>query len=182
MAYASLWLPWQDDLLKERLTSIYDFFLTYPPDWNRRRTILIGLRGERCSKCGITHGLHVHHVKRLSFGGSNELSNLVLLCERCHSEEHGGRDFSGDFEHEETGFSRRSAQIRAAIDGGKRIEFLYRKPDEERFKKRVVRPVKLERISHQHASGFTLCVVGYCELRKAERKFALARMKRLRVI
>ena len=96
--------------------------------------------------------------------------------------EHGGRDLSGTFVQRDTAFSKRVAEIQLAVDRGARIEFLYRKPGEDHFEKRTIRPVGLESVSHKHDSGFTLCVAGYCELRKSERKFALARMKRLRII
>ncbi|MBN8411128.1 HNH endonuclease [Halomonas litopenaei] len=82
---------------REALSSIYDYFLSYPPDWDERRQVLIDINGRACSHCGTRSNLHVHHVKPLSKGGSNELSNLIILCEKCHSGVHGGRDFSGKF-------------------------------------------------------------------------------------
>lgn len=177
-----------DDLLaslsntKNTLSPIYDYFLSYPPDWDKRRESLINKKGEFCSKCGSTSHLHVHHIKPLSKGGSNELTNLTLLCEACHSAEHGGRDFSGEFSPSETAFSKRVVDIRYAVSEGKRISFGYRKPTEEGFKQRTVRPVELVSVDHYRDSGTTLCVKGYCELRKAERIFALKRMRGLKVI
>ena len=40
--------------------------------------------GLRHGVCGSTQRLEVHHVIELVRGGSNELSNLELLCTRCH--------------------------------------------------------------------------------------------------
>lgn len=34
---------------------------------------------------------HVHHIRYRSAGGSDELSNLVLLCGQCHDDEHQHR-------------------------------------------------------------------------------------------
>lgn len=41
-----------------------------------------------CQKCGSTNDLHVHHIKYRSEGGSNDISNLITLCEECHYEIH----------------------------------------------------------------------------------------------
>lgn len=167
---------------KSELTSIYDFFLSYPPDWDERRKALISIEGNYCSKCGRQTDLHVHHKKPLSEGGSNKVSNLELLCEECHLNEHGGRDSFGEFTHNETAFSKRVANIRYAIENGKRIRFGYRKPTDEGFKKRTVHPALLIDVPHHHDSESTLCVRGYCELRRAERTFALKRMRGLKII
>ena len=167
---------------KKKLSSVYDYFLSYPPDWDERRLLLINAKGNFCSNCGTTSHLHVHHVKSLSKGGSNELSNLMLLCEICHSREHGGRDFSGEFDSSETAFSKRVSDIRYAINNGKKIQFGYRKPTDKGYKKRTVHPARLENVDHHRDSGSTLCVRGYCELRKAERIFAIKRMRSLKII
>jgi len=37
----------------------------------------------------ICRGAHVHHVKKVSAGGTHELENLVLLCESCHTIQDG---------------------------------------------------------------------------------------------
>lgn len=97
-----------------RLASLYDFFLTYPPDWDERKNEVISRDGENCVECEGRRHLHLHHIKPLSKGGSNEISNLELLCEDCHSKEHGGRDFSGAFINSETAFSKRVSNVRYA--------------------------------------------------------------------
>lgn len=167
---------------RTKLSSIYDYFLSYPPDWDERRQLLIDAKGSACSNCGTASHLHVHHVKPLSKGGGNELSNLIMLCENCHSEAHGGRDFSGEFKSSETAFSKRVSDIRYAINNGKRIQFSYKKPTDKSYKQRTIRPAKLENVDHHRDTSATLCVRGYCELRKAERIFALKRMRGLRLI
>jgi len=87
--------------------SIYDYFLTYPPDWDERRRQVEERDGNQCSKCPNRIHLHLHHIKPLSIGGSNKISNLELLCRDCHSELHGGSDFTGEFTQTETAFSKR---------------------------------------------------------------------------
>lgn len=43
------------------------------------------LRDQRhCQVCGKEHSGQVHHVIPRSKGGTNDLSNLMTLCGRCH--------------------------------------------------------------------------------------------------
>ena len=75
---------------QSQLDRLYDFWLTYPPDWEERvRAVRSGRRN--CEKCGYPRGpRHVHHKTPISEGGSHKRENLLLLCERCHSRLHGG--------------------------------------------------------------------------------------------
>jgi len=168
--------------LRNDLSSLYDYFLTYPPDWEERKKQVIERDGERCNECLERGHLHLDHIEPLSKGGSNKLINLQLLCENCHSKKHGGRDFSGEFNITETAFSKRQAAIQYAINNGKRIKFGYKKPNDVSYKQRIVKPFEILDIKHQRDDGLTLCVRGYCDLRKEERTFALKRMRGLKVI
>jgi len=52
---------------------------------------LIALRGGKCEECAysVVPGiLHVHHKIPRAKGGTNELSNLQLLCPNCHAIKH----------------------------------------------------------------------------------------------
>lgn len=170
--------------LGEQLGSIgevYELFLSYPPDWGDRKRKVVLRDGESCSKCGKTWNLHLHHISPLGRGGTNELSNLKLLCEGCHHEEHHCKSFSGTFSTSETAYSKRVANIRHAIEHDKHIKFSYKKPNEKSHMPRLIKPIELVSIAHQDGQGFTLCIRGYCELRKEERHFALKRMKGLKV-
>jgi hypothetical protein len=43
--------------------------------------------GHRCRECGTTHGLHVHHLQPLAWGGTNDPANLAAVCSTgnaCH--------------------------------------------------------------------------------------------------
>lgn len=167
---------------KEILSSIYDYFLTYPPDWDSRRATVFIIDGRFCSVCRSRSKsqLHVHHITPLSKGGSNQLSNLQVLCESCHSIKHGDMNFSDKNYSSENAFSKRVIVIKNAIENSKKIEFEYRKPSDEKYQKRTILPEKLLNKDHVHTSETTLCVSGYCELRRANRIFALKRMKGLK--
>lgn len=41
-----------------------------------------------CMNCGNGGSLHLHHVVPLAIGGTNNVSNLVILCTECHARAH----------------------------------------------------------------------------------------------
>ncbi len=43
-------------------------------------------RGNKCQYCGTRDGLEVHHIVQRSNGGTNKLSNLIVLCEKHHTQ------------------------------------------------------------------------------------------------
>ena len=43
----------------------------------------------RCQECGSMQNLHVHHMKRRSQLGGDEMNNLITLCADCHRKCHG---------------------------------------------------------------------------------------------
>lgn len=55
---------------------------------------LLKLYGEKCQRCDYNKMeiLEVHHIVERHLGGSNEISNLELLCPNCHAEEHYSRN------------------------------------------------------------------------------------------
>lgn len=52
----------------------------------RRDNYICQVCGKDCSKDKLS--LHAHHIIPLSKGGRNTLSNLISLCETCHSRYH----------------------------------------------------------------------------------------------
>ena len=49
---------------------------------------LISLLGNKCSACGSSKNLQVHHKIPLSKNGVDEVENLEVLCTLCHNKIH----------------------------------------------------------------------------------------------
>lgn len=63
----------------------------YGNNWRRTRALYIKKHPlcERCLKEGrITPAREVHHIVPLSRGGTNQFSNLMSLCQSCHTKIH----------------------------------------------------------------------------------------------
>ena len=64
----------------------------YRRQFKQNRLIVLVLDGQKCRECGSTDRLHVHHVKEKSKGGTNDINNLITLCNDCHKEKHKGEN------------------------------------------------------------------------------------------
>lgn len=80
--------------LKAKQKDIYNYWPTYPPDWNNRKEFL---KAERkiCNRCNKSKSrkykkdfLEVHHIIPIHKSGNHLDSNLEVLCKNCHKEEH----------------------------------------------------------------------------------------------
>jgi Zn finger protein HypA/HybF involved in hydrogenase expression len=165
-------------LLKE-ISSLYDYWPETPPDWEERKVILKSKSQRYCSKCGKYNvEKHVHHKVPVSRGGSHRLENLEYLCVKCHSKVHHGRNVSVENKTitsiNRPTFSNRLELIKYAIDNNRIIRFKYEKFDGE-VSNRSIRPKNLKQ------KGKSLCVEGFCNLRKADRIFAVKRMTGVRI-
>lgn len=69
-----------------------DFYQT--EEWRNLREKILARDNWACVKCGSKEFLHIHHLIPRSKGGSDEPSNLVTLCEKCHSGIHIERQVS----------------------------------------------------------------------------------------
>ncbi|MDJ0796020.1 MAG: HNH endonuclease [Calothrix sp. MO_167.B12] len=52
--------------------------------WREIRQEVLERDNRQCQVCGKEHSAQVHHIIPRSQGGTNELSNLIVLCGRCH--------------------------------------------------------------------------------------------------
>ena len=172
----------QQLVAKAELAMIYDFFLTYPPDCEERKTKVAARDSECCSSCGAVEGLHLHHIQPLSKGGTNQLENLTLLCEGCHSKAHNNRSVTESFENQSTAYAKRVDDLQHAIKNGQRVKFGYKKPQDKGHKSRTIQPIELFAMDHERDSGSTLCVRGFCELRQENRNFSIKRMRGLKIL
>jgi 5-methylcytosine-specific restriction endonuclease McrA len=48
------------------------------------RRLVLNRDNYRCTECGETRDLQVHHIVPRQLGGPDEPSNLVTLCAACH--------------------------------------------------------------------------------------------------
>jgi hypothetical protein len=61
-----------------------------PPDWWYRVNGARKRAENKCQECGESSDtLHVHHKILRSQGGNHDISNLIVLCTRCHSNKEG---------------------------------------------------------------------------------------------
>jgi 5-methylcytosine-specific restriction protein A len=51
----------------------------------------VPLAGRSCERCGSTTKLERDHIVNISKGGRNSVSNVQILCERCHDIKHPHR-------------------------------------------------------------------------------------------
>ena len=56
-------------------------------DWIVQKQIIMEMKNNCCEKCGSQNKLQLHHktYERLGF---EKLSDLILLCAKCHKQEH----------------------------------------------------------------------------------------------
>jgi hypothetical protein len=57
--------------------------------WAEKRKVVIEAAGYRCQLCNVSRTLHVHHRTYPKELGSEPTTDLIALCERCHSTFHG---------------------------------------------------------------------------------------------
>ena len=62
--------------------------------WQKKRAQVRARDGNRCTRCGTTERLSVHHIVKARHGGPDTLDNLTTLCPRCHAAADAGRFFS----------------------------------------------------------------------------------------
>ena len=58
------------------------------PQWRKKRRKAIAIAGGRCSICGSTERLDVHHIHYRTLFRENPASDLRVLCRDCHANEH----------------------------------------------------------------------------------------------
>jgi len=74
--YKKRYIPYQNQLLDKR--------------WLNKREHVFKLKGRKCSVCGATHNLQVHHLRYFNnkYAWEYKMKDLVVLCESCHKRKH----------------------------------------------------------------------------------------------
>lgn len=165
--------------LRRILWHLHSFWPDYPPDWYARRRRVLGAQ-PYCQGCLSDQRLQVHHSLPLSRAGSNELSNLVVLCEQCHSAEHGGRTLGARASHSNH-IQRNLQLIQKAVVTKRKLRFTYTKYGRH-GERRTVTPHRIVRYEHRRKVGYTLCLEGFCHKRNDTRVFKIAAITRMKVL
>lgn len=59
--------------------------------WNLTNGYYAEKLGCKCVNCESEEKIEYHHIVPITVGGTNRLSNIVPLCEKCHKAVHGDR-------------------------------------------------------------------------------------------
>jgi 5-methylcytosine-specific restriction endonuclease McrA len=57
----------------------------YHKDWRQKRRQALERDRYKCTLCGKTERLNVHHIIPYRYCHSHALDNLITLCRSCHS-------------------------------------------------------------------------------------------------
>lgn len=62
-------------------------------EWANSLTRVMASRtlGQVCFNCGCSECIELHHIVPLEFGGTNNISNIAVLCHKCHMAIHNGK-------------------------------------------------------------------------------------------
>ncbi len=61
----------------------------YTSNWSAISAAIMKRDGHKCTQCGATKGLQVHHIIPVASGGRTCGYNLKTLCIHCHNKKHG---------------------------------------------------------------------------------------------
>jgi predicted DNA-binding transcriptional regulator YafY len=117
----------------------------------------------------------------VSLGGSDDPENLILLCKKCHENEHGFAFESIDKiddNKKRTITNKKVLLIKEAITNEWKIHFQYKRTIENgeyEITDRDVRPIELYRRKYVYLRAF-------CFLRNEERNFRIANMTEIKII
>lgn len=141
--------------------------------WEKIRQKVFAVYGKRCNKCNSPVNLQIHHKVPKYQGGSDDVSNLIVLCESCHEKTHGREfDYDNDRDYEEDSpriKSSKLAIIDVAMKSNKPITITYKKIDNT-VTTRTIQPFEV------HQWDGRIYVRAFCFLRNAKRTFRVSRI------
>lgn len=145
--------------------------------WAKLRDRVFARDKFQCIQCGSSESLTVDHIKELSLGGGNDISNLRTLCKDCHEERHLRRFLDQGFDAndnygEDIQLTRKIAAIDGALKKGTTIAIRYK----DRFGVRSYRVVHPREIWRRKKSR-KIYITAYDELERGERIFRVSRLE-----
>lgn len=143
--------------------------------WGQTRNKLFQERGYRCETCLSDNSLHIHHIKHVSLGGTNESKNLIILCEACHEREHGksfhyNTFLDGNYGESKKVISNKVKLINKAIKLNNCITIIYKKEDGTTTERKI-KPVEVYRKFFGR-----IYLEAFCYLRNDKRTFRISRI------
>lgn len=104
----------------------------YPDDWDQRRQRVYRRDDYQCANCRRRGGprgdveLHAHHIVPKSRGGVHELSNLITVCEACHTAVHNREAVAPTAIPEDERGTTAAGELKTAVDEVRSMRRQYR--------------------------------------------------------
>ena len=167
----------------------------YDSTWNDIKDAIYKKYGYKCSICGKTNNLQIHHKIPIKDGGTNDLFNLIPLCKDCHEKIHKfkiGNDNSDIPRNYGFNSKKRNVWIEAI---NKNIKIKIRYSANKCYKngevtERIIIPQKImlgcevdnEYVKNSSYDKNKIFVKAFCLLREDYRIFRLDRIKILEIL
>ena len=167
------------------IEEIIKFWPGYPPRqyWVEIIKTVASMHRYRCKDCLKNTELgngHAHHLVQLKFGGTNEISNLLWLCKKCHQKRHPHNiNSKKEIPKINNGFEVRQRKPRTlmqkidlCLSSGKLLKINY-----ENIKlEKSTRNIRIISIINDKSSGKEKWIKAFCYKRSENRTFKLDRI------
>ena len=165
---------------RETIQECIKYWPDYPPPyfWRKLKVIKSDRQRGSCKDCGKRlrgDSGHLHHKKPLSMGGTNDLRNLVLLCNQCHQARHvhlftGKNKIVVKSEKDYKNLTL-NERLRLALSKNSKIQIKYLDSADQESE----RWIKIKEFNYE-SGGSRVWVKSHCYLRDEERTFRLDRI------
>ncbi len=164
------------DEKKKKLSELYDYWPTRPPDWDNRSYQLRYSYGY-CQNCGArksyNNPLQVHHIIPVSQGGNHKPKNLEVICLRCHKKKHKF-DIEGENSNRSSRVNDNLSLINQALNSNKYLKFKHRL-FEKTYDKHIV---KVKEVYHEGVPR----IKAHCYLNDFERQFRIDKLSKIEIL